>query len=238
MVQAEFQLEQAIASDVEKCMQYILEQYDFKLQVKTNWPLNDQTYGEVGGRFIDSFFRTRLPEIVKQKASREGHLYHIVAAKKPSSRRAIEDVLLAWYNPQFDPEPHAIRLSLKGHYKGRASQPNLASLRKALAFYTDRNNLDEHIVVAYCPFTPIEIPESGFTMEFSKERPIQAFHLKNLSEKNMWLGDIGSGGQIMLSEIENICSTYRTRVEFVELMTAKATEWRNRLKNLRAKRGR
>ena len=60
---------------------------------------------------------------------------------------------------------------------------------------------------------------------------IGVFHLKDLQERHFSLQTIGTGGQFLLSGIDDIQEAYRTPEEFKEIVFQKEIEWRERKRN-------
>ena len=57
---------------------------------------------------------------------------------------------------------------------------------------------------------------------------IGIFHLKDLQERHFSLQTIGTGGQFLLSGIDNIQETHRSPEEFYEIISRKEIEWQER----------
>jgi hypothetical protein len=73
--------------------------------------------------------------------------------------------------------------------------------------------------------TPVLMPErilqDGFTMSIQE---VGVYHLKDLDEHHFSLQTIGSGGQFLLSGINNMREAYRTPEEFYNLIIQKERE--------------
>lgn len=189
------------------------------LTISTNWEVHDKTYGEVGGRFLEDFLLTGLKANL---ADIQQH--HIVGADAPQGRRTMEDVITEWQSGNTPKQ--RLLISLKGHKAGSASNPNLVSLQKAKAFYSNHQE-DLHFLLVILHYKPERIIRDGFTMEIQE---IGVYHLKDLEERHFSLQTIGAGGQFLLSGIDNIREVYRTPEEFYELVCQKEREKQSKRK--------
>jgi len=228
MVPDEKRIEEETLEDTLGVMKDTLSKQNFCLEVKTNWPLVQKTYSEVGGRFIEDFFLRHGPTIVAEKYQQKVYFHNVVKAYAPPGRRTIEDIVFEWSNPKIIKDRQILLISVKGHQKDIPSYPNLASLQKTTSFYSNSANRNKHIIVTYCTFTVEPLPYNGsyngFIMKFDK-KDIDGFHLKNLSEKNIDFENIEEEHQIILCDSQNIKITYRTREKFIKLLTTKVNLW-------------
>ncbi len=206
------ELEYAIRNDFRNALWTVFNKYKV-LTISTNWQVLDKTYGEVGGRFLEDFLLSEL------KANLDSiRQHHIVEADAPNGRRTMEDVIAEW---DFKPTPRQrLLISLKGHKVGSASNPNLVSLQKAKIFYAN-HPANTHFLLVVLHYMPERILQDGFTMSIQE---VGVYHLKDLDEHHFSLQTIGSGGQFLLSGINNMRESYRTPEEFYNLIIQKERE--------------
>ena len=94
---------------------------------------------------------------------------------------------------------------MKGHKAGSASNPNLVSLKKAKVFYTEHPK-NTHFLLVVLHYLPERITKDGFYMHLQEAG---VYHLKDLQEHHFSLQTIGTGGQFLLANIDNIQDTYK-----------------------------
>lgn len=213
------ELEFAIRQDLQQALWAVFNKFR-ALTISTNWEVNDKTYGEVGGRFLEDFLLTELNANLS-----EIQPYHLVRAEAPAGRRTMEDVVAEWQ--MSDTPKQKLLISLKGHKAGSASNPNLVSLKKAKAFYS-AHPAAAHFLLVVLHYQPERIVRDGFKMHI---QDIGVYHLKDLAERHFSLQTVGAGGQFLLSGIGDIQTRYRTPTAFYNLIVQK-----EQARQLRAKR--
>lgn len=211
-------MESAIRQDLSNALKTVFDKFKV-LTITTNWEVHDKTYGEVGGRFLEDFL---LAELKANLA--DIRQFHIVGAGAPQGRRTMEDVIAEWQRGNISKQQ--LLISLKGHKAGSASNPNLVSLQKAKAFYSDHPE-NTHFLLVVLHYKPERIVKDGFTMKIQE---IGVYHLKDLAERHLSLQTIGAGGQFLLSGIDKIRKTYRTPEEFHQLVCQKELDRQSRRK--------
>lgn len=209
-------LERAIRDDFRNALWEIFNKYKV-LTISTNWQVLDKTYGEVGGRFLEDFLLSELKASID-----EIQKYHIIDAYAPEGRRTMEDVIAEWGMPGIPRQK--LLISLKGHKAGSASNPNLVSLQKAKAFYADHPE-NSHFLLVVLHYLPERIVRDGFLMQIQE---VGVYHLKDLQERHFSLQTIGSGGQFLLSGIDNIQELYKTSHKFYDIICQKEVAWLER----------
>lgn len=207
------ELEKTIRDDFKKVLWETFNKYKV-LTISTNWQVLDKTYGEVGGRFLEDFLLSELKAGID-----EIRKYHIVDAYAPDGRRTMEDVIAEWEAPTAPRQK--LLISLKGHRAGSASNPNLVSLKKAKTFYADHPT-NCHFLLVLLHYLPERITRDGFHMHIQE---VGVYHLKDLHEQHFSLQTVGSGGQFLLSGIDNIQESYKTPREFYDIVCQKEIAW-------------
>lgn len=210
------ELERAVRDDFRNALWEIFNKYKV-LTISTNWQVLDKTCGEVGGRFLEDFLLSELKASID-----EIQKYHIVDAYAPNGRRTMEDVIAEWEAPDIPRQK--LLISLKGHRTGSASNPNLVSLKKAITFYAD-HPANSHFLLVVLHYSPERITRDGFHMHIQE---VGVYHLKDLQEHHFSLQTVGSGGQFLLSGIDNIQESYKTPREFYDIVCQKEVAWLER----------
>ena len=207
------EIELAIRIDFRNALEDVFKTHK-ALTISTNWTVLDKTYGEVGGRFLEDFLLSELKASIKKVPQ-----YHIVDAYAPDGRRTMEDIIAEWEMPGFPRQK--LLISIKGHKSGSASNPNLVSLKKVKAFYTDHPE-NCHFLLLILHYLPERIVQDGFHMHIEE---VGLYHLKDLEDRHFSLQTIGSGGQFLLTRINKIQETYRTFQDLYDMVCRKEIIW-------------
>ena len=214
------EIELSVRTDFRNALWEIINKYKV-LTISTNWEVLDKTYGEVGGRFLEDFLLSELKASID-----EIQKHHIIDAYAPSGRRTMEDVIAEWEVPDIPRQK--LLISLKGHRAGSASNPNLVSLKKAKTFYADHPS-DSHFLLVVLHYLPESITRDGFHMYIQE---VGVYHLKDLQEHHFSLQTVGSGGQFLLSGIDNIQESYKLPQEFHDIICKKELAWLERKRKI------
>jgi hypothetical protein len=213
--------EKQIREDLQNTLWEIFNKYKV-LTISTNWRVLDKTYGEVGGRFLEDFLLSELNNHITQTDE-----FNIIKAYAPDGRRTMEDIIVEWQAQGT--KTQKLLLSLKGHKSGSSSNPNLCSLQKTKLFY-ENHPADTHFILVVLHYIPERIVDDGFHMSIEG---VDVCHLKDLEDKHFSLQTIGSGGQFLLANINNIKDKYRTYKDFLKLVYKKEFVWLEKRKTKR-----
>lgn len=204
---------------------------DKELKISFNWNVSEKTVSEIGGRLIEDFILTSLPEAINHKTKDFSGSF--IKCSIPDSARSMEDLSFNWVAPNGETNI-ALLVDVKGHNETKSgSRPNLASIRKCKEFY--KKNENKELWIFYCRYTPIvkkELTDSYITYKIEEasfeEKGI--FLLRSLSDNNMDPANIGSGGQILFARENNITLVDRSRdemLEFLDLLSVKLEDLSN-----------
>jgi len=210
------EIELSVRTDLRNALWFIFNKHKV-LTISTNWEVLDKTYGEVGGRFLEDFLLSELKANIDKIQK-----HHIIDAYAPDGRRTMEDVIAEW---EISSTPkQKLLISLKGHRAGSSSNPNLVSLKKAKTFFGD-HPVNCHFILVILHYLPERITKDGFNMYIQE---VGVYHLKDLHEHHFSLQTVGTGGQFLLSDIDNIQESYKTPQEFHDIICQKEIGWLER----------
>ncbi|NQT71258.1 MAG: hypothetical protein HQ553_00640 [Chloroflexi bacterium] len=194
-----------------------------ELKISFNWEVSEKTVSEIGGRPIEDYILTSLPNELNNEV--EGLSGTFTNCTVPKSQRAMEDIGFTWLSPDGKKSIELL-IDVKGHNETKTgSRPNLASIRKCREFYTASDK--KELWIFYCRYTP-KVDGSSINTNISYKLEDGSFEekglflLRRLSDNNMDPADIGSGGQILFArehEIELIDRDRGNMVKFLDSLT-------------------
>ncbi len=190
---------------------------DHSLKASFSWSIGGRAVSEIGGRLIEDFALDAIAASVKRF---EGSTFDRIDVEIPTSGRTVEDFALAF---QRGSSRLDFLVDVKGHNELRTgSRPNLASIRKCLALYSEPLASTE-IIIFFCRYLPNIKPgerSRTLTLQIMDDsfRELCIFPLRWLSRSNLDVGNIGAGGQLLLARENQVQLELRTRTEFVALL--------------------
>jgi hypothetical protein len=208
-----------------------------ELKITFNWGVSEKTVSEIGGRLIEDFILTSLPNELENELVNFSGTF--TQCNIPESQRAMEDIGFSWLASDGKTSIELL-VDVKGHNETKTgSRPNLASIRKCKEFYSKPEN--EELWIFYCRYTPTVDNKStdtkiSYKIEDGSFTDNGMFLLRSLSDRNMDPANIGSGGQILFARENNITLIDRDRKGMLEFLDSlsdhlkKLTENRNKKK--------
>ena len=203
--------------DLNKLLQKSLE--GKTLTVELNWNISEKTIAEIGGRLLEDYILTVVPEVLKKNKS---YFNKIKSCIIPKSQRSMEDIEFLWKDAESEIS-FTLLVDIKGHNeKKKGSRPNLASIRKCRELYSGNEN-DKELLIFFCRYNPEVINKNdktiiSYNILDSSFDDKSIFLIRHLSDRNLDPADIGSGGQILLARENEITLVKRSRKEFVKLL--------------------
>lgn len=194
------------------------------LILKCNHALGHKTVSEIGGRIIEDFLTSSLetafsedPQYVYKSTSSRSLGDFVVEEKKSNPHRIFFDVKAQHLSIREKTLEFYQDKKIDAKKPGE-SHPNLISFEKAKDFFSDSRRAREDIAFVMIHYDPMIFRGD---IDF-KIRPLSMnsiFLLRDINDQNLSFGNLGKG-QIQLKRVSDIKIQNRTKVEFVDFITA------------------
>ena len=212
---AEFQLD-ACLSDLRAVVARVFEAQVPEISV--DWEMSDRAISEIGGRILEDFVLRHVAEVAAELPRKHSRS---LTVNIPASGRTVEDFRLLC---KIGDSTSELLVDIKGHNQFRkGSRPNLASLRKCRALYSNPSLVHQELVIFLCRYEPL-VRRSRRRTQVRYQVSVQSFDdrhvipIRWLGRRNLDPANIGSGGQLLLAREESIIVERRSRADFVRLL--------------------